>query len=122
MTVSSPAMKNEISDLTAFKITSETAGTCIQRAKGCVLLAYTRRQVMTKERGNYKQGWGRDRLNEQQTDFALLSSFIRMATRLFLTSSASLNFCTFLYSLEKIFYRIISVYYKLALTVHNQLI
>lgn len=43
-----------------------------------------------------------------------------MATRLFLTSSTNLNFCTFLYSLEKI-YKIISVYYKLALIVHNQL-
>lgn len=75
--------------------------------------------MKTKKRGNYRQGWGRDRLNETQTSFALLSSFIRIAMRMFLTSSASLNFCTFLYSLEKTFYRIISVYYKLALIVPN---
>jgi len=116
-------MKNEISDLIAIKITSETAVTCIWRAKGYVLLVYARRQVKTKESRNDRQGWGRDRLNERQTNFTLLSSFIRTATRLFLTSSASLNFCTFLflYSLEKIFCRIISVYYKLALIVHRQL-
>lgn len=62
-------------------------------------MAYTRKQVKTKERGNCRQGWGRDGLKEQQTNFALQSSFMEVATRLFLTS-ASLNFCTFLYNLE----------------------
>lgn len=95
-------MKNEIGDPIAITITSERAVACIWRAKGYVLVACTRKQVKTKERGNYRQGWGRDGLKEQQTDFALQSSFMKVATRLFLTS-ASLNFCTFLYNLERSF-------------------
>lgn len=75
-------MKNEINDLIAIKIPSETAVTCIWRAKGYVLLFYTRRQMKTKERGNNSQHWGMDRLHEQ-TNFALLSSFIKVVTRLF---------------------------------------
>lgn len=88
-------MKNEIGDLIAIMITSESAVACIWRAKGYVLLTCTRKQVKTKERGNYRQGWGRDGLKKQQTYFALQSSFMEVATTLFLTS-VSLNFCTFL--------------------------
>lgn len=95
-------MKNEIGDLIAITITSERAVACIWRAKGYVFVVCTRKQVKSKERGNYRQGWGRERLKEQQTDFTLQSSFMEMATRLFLTS-ASLNFCTFLYNLERCF-------------------
>lgn len=91
-------MKNDIGDLIAITITSERAVACIWRAKGYVLVVCTRKQVKTKER----QGWGKDRLKEQQTAFALQSSFMEVATRLFLTS-ASLNFYTFLCNLERSF-------------------
>lgn len=95
-------MKNYIGDLIAITITSERAVACIWRAKGYVLVVCTRKQMKTKERGNYRQGWGRDRLKEQQTAFALQNSFMEVATRLFLTT-ASLDFCTFLYNLERSF-------------------
>lgn len=95
-------MKNEIGDLIAITIISERTVACIWRAKGYVFMACTRKQVKTKEMGNYRQGWGRDGLKEQQTDFALQSSLIGAATRPFLTSG-SLNFCTFLYNLERSF-------------------
>lgn len=87
-------MKNEIGDLIAIMITSERAVACNLRVKEYAVMTCTRKQVKAKERGNYRQGWGRDRLKEQQTDFALQSSFMEVATRLFLTS-VSLNFCTF---------------------------
>lgn len=52
-------------NLIGIKIPSEKGATCIWRAKEYVLLAYTRRQMKTKEERNNSQQWRRDRLNEQ---------------------------------------------------------